>query len=316
MRIYGAGIAGLLAGNMFQNAQIFEAGDEGQVQHKALLRFRSQAVADAVGIEFKKVRVNKGISVDGEFCQPNIQLANLYSKKVIGKLADRSIWNLDPVERFIAPDDFITQLAEKCRGRIQWNTSLTSKDIFKNNKPSISTLPISLMLKFYNEANKHYESGIFLQSEAPRFESQPIKVERWRIAGCDVYQTVYFPQQNTNLFRASITGDLLIAEFTNDELGEHNHDHALQLIKRAFGLVNADLSPIEKVNQRYGKIASVDDGWRKAFIHELSAAHNVFSLGRFGTWRNILIDDVLKDISVIKKLQTASCYERSKINAK
>jgi len=311
MKIYGAGIAGLLAGNMFQNATIFEAGSEDQIQHKALLRFRSHAVGDAVGIDFKKVRVNKGIYYNNNYREPNIQLANMYSKKVIGKFADRSIWNLDPVDRFIAPEDFIQQLAERCKGRVVWNHTLNFTEVFGQTENAISTLPMSLIVKFKSQHTNKVD--LF----TPDFKAEPIIVKRWRIKNSDIFQTVYFPQDNTNLFRASITGDLLIAEYMVDAENKFSDEYSTNLIMNAFGIFDdSEIVEIEKVNQRFGKIAPIDDQWRKNFIHDLSMNHNIFSLGRFGTWRNILIDDVLKDIAVVKKLLTASNYERSKLNAK
>lgn len=314
MKIYGAGIAGLLAGNIFQDAEIIEAGSEGQIQHKALLRFRSSAVGDAVGIDFRKVTVNKGIwsKRDHKLVEPNIALANEYSNKVIGKYADRSIWNLAPVERFIAPEDFVLQLASRCKGRITWETPATAEDVFSFKEPAISTIPMSLMKKFYAQK---FGDDPASQPEI-KWESMPITVRRWRIPNADVFQTVYFPDQEISLFRASITGDLLIAEYMEDPRFDTENDWIHEILG-AFGIVYRDrIDPIEKVNQRFGKIAPINDAWRKHFIFELSSQFGIYSLGRFGTWRNILLDDVLKDVSVIKKLLNSSVYERSKINAK
>lgn len=313
MKIYGAGIAGLLAGNIFQDAKIYEAGPEGQTQHKALLRFRSSAVGDAVGVDFRKVVVNKGIwnRRDHKLVDPSIALANEYSNKVIGRYADRSIWNLLPVERFIAPEDIVQQLASRCRHRISWDHKLTAEEVFCNVGNAISTLPMSLMAKFHEQ---HFAVSAF--SKEPEWKSMPIKVRRWRIPNADVFQTVYFPDQEMSLFRASITGDLLIAEYMDDERFDRENEWVHEILG-AFGIVYRDrIEAIETVNQRFGKISAIDEKARKAFIYELSTDHNIFSLGRFGTWRNILLDDVLKDISVIKKLFNSTTYERSKINAK
>lgn len=296
MKIYGAGIAGLLAGCVFQRATIFEAGSEGQSQHKAVLRFRTSAVGDAVGIDFRKVRVHKGLWLDGKAVAPSIQLANWYSQKVVGRLADRSIWNLDAVDRFIAPEDFIAQLADRCRGRIQWDHTLNKDDVFNNNGPAISTLPMSLMHKW---AMEKYGA---VASNAPEFSYAPIVVQRWRIPNADVFQSVYFPSLSTNLYRASITGDLLIAEYVDEA------DDTDELFD-AFGIVREECVPIERVSQRYGKIAKIDDAWRKKFIFELTHKHQIFSLGRFGTWRNLLLDDVLGDLSVLKKLMNTTTYD-------
>ena len=303
MKIYGAGIAGLLAGCMFQRATIFEAGSEGQAQHKAVLRFRSSAVGDAVGIEFRKVRVHKGLWLDGKAVAPSIQVANWYSQKVVGRLADRSIWNLEPVDRFIAPEDFIAQLAERCAGRIQWNYTLNKEDVFNNTSVAISTLPMALMHKWVME-----QYGA-VASNAPEFSYAPIVVQRWRIPNADVFQSVYFPSLSTNLYRASITGDLLIAEYVDEA------DDTEELFD-AFGLVREECVPVEKVSQRYGKIAKIEDAWRKQFIFELTHRHRIYSLGRFGTWRNVLLDDVLHDIVVLKKLMNTTTYDTFRANVK
>ena len=179
MIIFGAGIAGLLAGCMFQTAKIFEAGPENTSNHKALLRFRTSKVGDAVGIDFRRVRVNKGIWQDEKFTQPNIMLANLYSQKVIGRVADRSVWNLDPVDRFIAPEDFIGLLNERCAGRVEWGHAVSEEEVAAGfDQPVISTLPMNLMAKFVGS------------TDAPEFAYQPIVVKRWRVPNADVFQTV------------------------------------------------------------------------------------------------------------------------------
>jgi hypothetical protein len=305
MKILGAGIAGLIAGHVFQNARIYEAGSEGHVNHKALLRFRSNAVGDAVGIDFKKVRVHKGIWIDGGFEQPNIMLANLYSQKVVGKILDRSIWKLDSVDRFIAPEDFIEQLIDRCGKRIEWNSPMADEALRQNKTPTISTIPMSVVATaFYGE----FESA----TDKPEFKFAPIVVKRWRVQDCDVNQTIYYPAPETPLYRASITGDLLIAEFASEPTTGCIID-----MFNSFGIqTTVCVEPIETVSQRFGKIAPVDDAWRKKFIYDLSTNHNIYSLGRFGTWRNLLLDDVLHDCSVIKRLINSTTYDRKKINAK
>lgn len=303
MKIYGAGIAGLMAGCMFQNARIYEAGSFKQSQHKAVLRFRSSAVGDAVGIDFRKVRVNKGLWVDGKSVEPSIALANLYSQKVVGKLADRSIWNLAPAERFIAPEDFIEQLVDRCDNRITWNHKITRDEVLAEREPIVSTLPMKLMAQFM--ANEM--SGEMIQA-APDFSFAPIVVRRYRIPGADVFQSIYFPELETTLYRASITGDLLIAEYV-DEVDDYD-------FFAAFGLKRDYCVPIETVKQGFGKIAKIDDEWRKQFIFWLTHQHNIFSLGRFGTWRNILLDDVLNDLAVLKKLMKTTTYDRMRHAAK
>ncbi|HET8689564.1 MAG TPA: hypothetical protein VFM18_23385 [Methanosarcina sp.] len=305
LKIYGAGITGLMAGCIFPNAQIFEANDEGAINHKAVLRFRNSSVGDALGIDFRQVRVHKGLWMEGKFVEPNIQLANLYSKKVIGKLADRSIWNLAPSDRFVAPENFIEQMIERCSNRIEWSHKLNDIELMAHaahGGMAISTLPMSLMAKFMlGEIVKSNDN-------TPSFQYAPIVVRRWRIMNSDVFQTIYFPSPNTTLYRASITGDLLIAEYVNE------YDESMDFeLASAFGLsfMDNEIQNVDTTKQSFGKIARIDDVWRKRFIFELTTKKNIFSAGRFAIWKNVLLDDVLHDLYVIKKLMNTTTYEKS-----
>lgn len=295
MHIYGAGIAGLLAGSIFQTATIYEAAPEGTTQHKAVLRFRSGAIGAALGIPFRKVTVRKGIWYDGEFVQPTIQLANWYAQKVVGSILDRSIWHTEPVERYIAPENLLDQLAARCAGRIRWNHGIDADDIAQHRtEPIVSTIPMNVLLRILGYA-------------APfPFQYESITVQRWRIPACDVHQTVYFPSPHTTLYRVSITGDMLIAEYRGAVDTRYDFWHA-------FGIDKSLGVPTEVVSQRFGKIAPIDEAWRKQAMYELSQTHNIYSLGRFGTWRNILLDDVLNDVDVIKRLINSTSYEQKKI---
>jgi hypothetical protein len=296
MIIIGAGLAGLLAGNVFQRAAIFEAGPSSQVLHKAVLRFRSPAVGNAAGIDFRKVLVHKGIWVDGEFVKPSIQLANSYSKKVINRLADRSIWKQEPVERFIAPEDLVTQLAERCGNRIEWNTPVTRELLF-DHEQSISTMPMPLLAAMlYDEPGQNFTM--------PEFNYAPIAVKRWRVKGADVFQTIYYPESIMPVYRASITGDLLVAEF----MGQPNTSCEDEIFG-SFGIDESDVDLVDNTKQKFGKIAPIDEHWRKQFILNSSTQHGVYSVGRFATWRNILLDDVLQDLAVVKRLASGGNYE-------
>jgi hypothetical protein len=294
--IVGAGLAGLIAAHAWPQASVAEAQPEPRASHRALLRFRSDAVARLVGVEFKRVKVHKGIFLHGKFHGPDIQLANLYARKVTGSLlGDRSIWNIAPVERFVAPDTLYEQLVDNVGARIMWDTNA---QFFTEGAPApiISTAPLTETL---------HALGVTTDQ---RFTRKPILVQRMKVRNADVYQTVYFPDPDTQLYRASMTGDTLICEFAGmhepprgDSWGEQVH--------AAFGVEWDDVTPLERVEQRYGKIAPIDDAARRALLFKLTHEHGVYSLGRFATWRNILLDDVVNDIDVIKRLlRTADSY--------
>jgi len=284
--IIGAGLAGLIAAHAWPQAQVFEAAPAPRAGHRALLRFRTDAVAHLVGVEFRKVRVHKGLWADGAYQQPAIRWANLYAQKVLGSgqlKGDRSIWRLEPAERFIAPDDLYDTLVAAVGDRIHWGSAA---DFSAPLNPVVNTAPLPVVLK---------ELGV----EAPvTFHRAPITVYRCRIPGADVFQTAYFPEPGLNVYRASITGETLIIEVTGGELGPEDDEE----VGRAFGITLPHASRMERVEQKYGKIAPIDEAARKALLFRLTHEHNIFSLGRFATWRNILLDDVVDDIAVIKRL--------------
>lgn len=289
--IVGAGLAGLIAAHAWPNAPIFEAAPRPEAMHKALLRFRSEAVSRLTGIEFRRVTVRKGLWADEQFQPTNIRWANLYAQKVIGALVgDRSIWSLDAVERFIAPPDLYEQLLDSVDRRIQWGAAADFLAASPTN-PFISTAPLPLAL-----AGVGIDPGV-------KFPRAAITVKRWVVRGADAFQTVYFPEEHLSLYRASITGNILIAESTlNADDGDSFSDESVRALERAFGLRLVDCDSLGSTTQRYGKIAPISDSLRKHFLFRLTHERGIYSLGRFATWRNILLDDVVDDIAAVKRL--------------
>ena len=80
MIIFGAGLAGLLAGNMLRslNPKVWEAQSSLPNNHEALLRFRTDRVGTSCAIPFKKVDVSKAIKYDNKLSTaPDLFLSNL-----------------------------------------------------------------------------------------------------------------------------------------------------------------------------------------------------------------------------------------------
>ena len=297
MKIIGAGLAGLLAAHAWPGAEVLEADTEPRAAHRALLRFRSTAVAELVGIEFRGVTVRKGIWMEKQFAAPNIQLANYYAQKVTGSFSgDRSIWDLEPVQRFIAPEDLYEQLIQTVNSRIHWATRADFSNRSRLSDPIVNTSPLPLVLK---------SSGV--EADGLNFQRASIRVKRFRLKNADVFQTVYFPDPELALYRASVSGSLLICESTaaNTDLSDSLSDAF-----DAFGIQSCP-KLIDSTDQRFGKIVPIPTPQRQALLHRLTAEHAIFSLGRFATWRNILLDDVVQDIGVIRRLIKASGYERA-----
>ncbi len=236
--------------------------------------------------------MRKGLYSEGEYKPPTIALANQYSRKVLGRiLGDRSVWNLDPVERWIAPENFQERLLDNVRHRLTFD----APDDMRGDKPFISTAPLPVALN-----NLGIEHSL-------EFVRSPISVQRYRVPHCDAHQTVYFPDRDIGLYRASITGDVLIVESISNTLWHWSND-----INSAFGINLDDCEPLGSVSQEFGKIINLPDAQRRALLYRLSANHGLYSLGRFAQWRNILLDDVVHDIGVIRKLMSVDLYQLRK----
>jgi len=297
--IVGAGLAGLLAAHAWPQLPVLEADNAPRNAHNALLRFRTDAVSKLTGIEFRKVRVHKGMWYGGGFREPTIRHANQYAQKVTGRLSgDRSVWNLNTAERFIAPTNFYEQLIVAATPRIQWGAR------FAFDKPCVSTAPLPVVLK---AARISALPGDGLRP-LPQFERAPIRVRRYLVPGADVFQTVYFPNPATAMYRASITGSLLIVESIVSPEYQDSPVDDLDAVMMAFGLRRTP-DTIDDVEQHYGKIVGLDAADRNALLWQLTAELGVYSLGRFATWRNILLDDVVDDIAVIKRLSRAAPHK-------
>lgn len=297
MNIIGAGLSGLIAAHAWRNGIVVERSAQPQQTHKALLRFRGEQVSALTGIAFRRVVVRKAIFSQGKHCPLTIALANQYSRKVLGRtLNDRSIWSLAPVERFIAPENFYERLLEAVEKRVVWNCNADFCLNAQDRKDGwVSTAPLNVMLQ---------RLGIAHDLE---FYYAPIRVRRYRVPRCDVFQTIYFPDALCPIYRASITSDLLISESASEANAPALTDaQERTLLQNAFGV--EDLEPIESASQRYGKIAPVHDGRRRAVLARLTTEHGLYTLGRFATWRNLLLDDLPHDISMINRLRDGDHY--------
>lgn len=280
MIIIGAGLSGLLAGALIPGSHIYEKQESLPHNHGAILRFRSDKISKALNIPFKKVRVTKAIYCDGlsHTLPPSPAFQNMYSHKVTGQYKQRSIADIEPCDRYIAPDDFIEQLAERCdiRFNAEYNGAIESELV-------ISTMPLPVLINMLELGHKGIE-----------FERYPIWTRTYTfLTDVDLYQTIYFPGPETNLYRASFTGNKLICEYAvNPDRAGGNVPLA------AFGLEPVIFYEPEKVTEKheYGRIIPIDESIRRSIVQQISQNDNVYSLGRYATWRNILLDDVFDDI--------------------
>ena len=289
--IVGAGLSGLLAGNMLRHRdpEILEAQKELPNNHSAVLRFRSPIVGDVLGIPFQKVTLIKCVD---PWLNP-IADALAYSKKNTNVLrSDRSIVAPGPIveNRWIAPPDLVSQMARRLSNEPRFNYTVDSSEfklpISSNSTPMISTLPMPTLMNILGYAD--------LIPQVPDFQYRSGNVIRARIKNCDAYVSMYVPNPNIPVSRISITGDELIVESTGSV--------CLSASARFFGIEPEDLYDIKISNQKYAKILPIQDKIRKDFMHWATDKYGIYSLGRYATWRpGLLLDDLVKDIQLIDK---------------
>lgn len=314
MIIIGAGLSGLIAANMLRNevTEIWEAQKSLPNNHSALLRFRSSVVGDAVGIPFKKVRVMKSIV---PYRNP-VADAISYSLKCTGKAELRSIIsaNGEINERYISPPDLISRLADQSFEKIRFGTKI-EKSYGDDETGFISTIPMPALMDILGWENKPFFGkmrGTVINATLPE--------------NIDVYATLYFPDPEVLPYRASITGRELIIEMSHNGSGEIRPGLPVwhKVIKETlndFGLCGSyyqsiAISSATIKEMEYAKITPIDENIRKRFILWASEHHNIYSLGRFATWRpGLLLDDIVNDVRVIQRLASgdaAHLYKAAK----
>lgn len=300
IKIYGAGMAGLLAAHVLRKHRpvLHEAQTSLPHNHEALLRFRDDSIAEMTGIPFKKVKVLKGIWFEDKLVtDPNLRMGNLYSLKTNGTVRSRSIMDLSPSERWIAPKDFIERLSKDVE--VVYGSPLTPGELESaldnpNREPIVSTIPMPMMMKMIR------------WPEMPEFQFKSIWAVTVPILGpvVDVYQTLYYPGDEL-FYRCSITGNKLIMEFQRDPVTSEDRDwywlhDVAQIVLSHFGISNAELGVSQVKEQKFGKLVPIDDISRRGFVMALSELYGVYSLGRFATWKpNLLIHDVVEDARIV-----------------
>jgi len=305
MIIIGGGLAGCLAAYRFKEAIIYEAAPEPSTQHRAVLRFKTDAISKLTGIKMERVNVYKGIVYNGMEVSLSPKMIALYSKKVTGSYAIRSITDLGVSTRWIPPSNFHMCMMDDlhAQGRLRYGMKLTR--LFRsgaefNNSPSanqgapiISTIPIS---RLADCASNPLETDANFQS---------IYVNIFRVPDSVMNATVYFPSAMTSIYRASLVADRMIVESMRPMDGQ------LEIATDALGVHPTSLI-LKDHEQRIGKLVPIDEIERRRFILTMTRTYGVYSLGRFATWRNVVLDDIVQDLDKIHQLMTVDDYERYK----
>lgn len=299
--IVGAGMAGLLAGCMLRSdcSTIIEKQEEVPNNHSALLRFRSGVVGDVLGIPFKKVSVMKTVA---PWRNP-LADALAYARKCTGQYTLRSSLSAksEMEERFIAPDNFIDMMSHRVQGEIQFG-----REFIWSSENVISTIPMPTLM-----------TALRYDGEQPTFQYVHGANINATLEGVNAYATLYVPNPDIPFNRISLTGDKLTVEFANTNAGLVAFDEKTQMTQaiNMLGLRSKEVSirDVSISDQKYAKILPVDDNLRKRFILWASEKHNVYSLGRFATWRpGLLLDDVVNDVRVIQSIIAHGNYNQRK----
>lgn len=315
--IIGAGMAGLLAGNMLrrQPFQIVERQTSLPNNHHAVLRFRTQRVAEQVHVPFREVRVFKACD------EPDpIRAAMLYSYKVTGRYEVRSLIDLAPCSRFIAPPDFIERMASGFEEGKHIAYGVDGAEFFdpraiRDVKAIISTLPMPALM-----------DALDYQGPRPAFSSMPGYTLSVDLPGVDVYATRYYASPDEFYYRASITANRLVIEYAGEPRSHMVSDLAggtyrmmeVERVLADFGInafavssdsVKLNVAPYAKL----GALSSEDRRKAMDFMYWATTHFNIYSLGRFATWRSrLLMDDIVDDVLKIERWISGSRYDIQK----
>jgi hypothetical protein len=282
INIIGAGLAGLLAANMLRRHDIiiFEKQHELPNNHHAVLRFRTPDIGHILGIPFKKVNM---IKTHVEF--RNIVADSLsYSRKCTGIYrSDRSIIaGTIQSERYIAPPNLIKQMVKNIDIKYGANYDPKEGKLF----PVISTIPMPALMDILD-----YPHEI-------DFTSRPGVVFTGTVLDCDAYVSVLFPNP-VPYSRATITGNQLSIEFPGIIEVPESVDLATAYFQ--LGLDDCVVLDGQFKKQQYFKITEIDEAERKKFQRWATVKYNIYSLGRYATWRpKLLLDDLVKDVRTIE----------------
>ena len=310
--ILGLGLSALLAAKAFPEARIFvpqfELSKFDPVKaHTAVLRFKTPLVGELAGVPTEKLLVYKGVWDGRRFITPDIRAANSYSRAVSGVISPRSILSVgaEPVVRYVPGESFVAELWRSVKSRVvgveSWGKVLALGELSKRNlTAAISTLPLGVWDGVEVERDTSFTPIITFRHTVPIVDTQ-------------VVQTVYFPYHPT-AYRATLENSVLKVEcYKTPWESWRTYEEFISSVTKPFGLNDIAAKwvlPEQVTYHKLGKLKppTYDDAERRAKIFALTHNYGIYSLGRYATMRNIGLDDIAKDISVIKQLIEVDSY--------
>lgn len=326
--IIGSGIAGTIAYNFFKefNPIVIDKGIQRYriKPHDAIMRLRDSQIAEYLGTyDYDPVKITKAIYYKDMLCsQSNIILNNLYSMKVYNELGNRSLNNLETVDRYLI-DGF------PAPARIHWNKNVyrienniiytideeTGKEEEFKYDICISTIPMPFMKNIIRSSKEILNVN---------FKYNPVYTIRIKLPfNSNVHQTIYYPEISFPVYRATIQKNILIIEaikINKNDIIHINKSYLIKYVLRSFGI---DKNILNKVKAYYwneikiGKIMAIDETIRLKYIIWLTDMHSIFSFGRFAVWRPLRADHLIDDIKKIQRMIKANkiqCKYKSRIN--
>jgi len=232
-------------------------------------------------------------------------MMNSYSKKVYGSLGVRSIFNLGIVKRYLIsgisnPTSVkylhnLYSIGDKTAKFVYTRSATNKLDRHAGYDFCISTIPLPILLRICKiEYPEHL------------FKYKKIHVYNFKIGiPSSVHQTIYFPDPEHDVYRATLECDKMIVE-----CGAEWKDFSSDAVMRAFGLSTVNVGKVSYNVQPFGKISCYDHDLRRSFIQQLTERFGVYSFGRYATWRPLRADQLMDDIEKIKRLIGASEQRR------
>lgn len=303
MIIVGAGISGSIAGEYFRrySPKIYDQRPEGLSvynNHHAIMRMKTRDAGDIIGREIKEIKISKEIYYKGEHHKTaNTMFNNLYSLKVNGSIEDRSISTVNGSHetRYIIKDFKIQYIGRTALSGVDLNKKRLyfDRDGCKfevDYDVVLSTIPMPVMLKAAGATAgvEFKKRSIFITRQIYDFECK------------EIYQTIYYPSRNMKAYRATLESSTLIIESVDGYPSEKEYSE----IEESFGIDSSMRSPYAPIlnSQEFGKIIDIDDITRKRLLNHLTERHSIYSIGRFAIWKNIKVDDLIKDLRKIDEM--------------
>ena len=153
----------------------------------------------------------------------------------------------------------------------------------------ISTIPMPVLMPLleypeFNVKDFNYISGYNVTAS---------------IRDCNCYCSILFPGSDV-YSRVSITGNQLIIEIPDVYKDIDPHAYRLDLLSKKIGIAFSDIRDVQIRQQQYAKITEINEDERKNFIR-FANKFNIYSLGRYATWRpKLLLDDLVHDVRRIQ----------------